>query len=157
MSKKGFTLVELLAVIVILGVIATISAPLLIGVIGDSRESAFRSSLTGIKKAIENDYSDNGFDTNRKYYYGGYENGTGGESTRTLKVRKSNGSYEEVVMSGEINGKGMGSVSTSGSINVGIFTDEYCGLVEGNDVKVLKIDSEISKSECISKINNMQY
>ena len=67
MNKKGFTLVELLAVIVILGVIATITSPILIGLIGDSRESAFKSSLTGVKKAIENDYSDNGFDTKRKY------------------------------------------------------------------------------------------
>ena len=157
MNKKGFTLVELLAVIVILGLVATITSPILIGLIGDSRESAFKSSLTGVKKAIENDYSDNGFDTKRKYYYGGYENGTGGTSTRKLKVKKADGSFEEIVMSGEINGKGLGTVSTSGSIAVGIFTDEFCGLVKGNDVDVLKIGEDVSKQECINRINLMQY
>lgn len=157
MNKKGFTLVELLAVILILGVIATITSPILIGLIDDSRESAFKSSLTGVKKAIENDYSDNGFDTTRKYYYGGYEDGTSGLSTRKLRVKKANGSFEEVVMSGEINGKGMGTVNSAGSIVFGIFTDDYCGLLTGNDVKVLKIGKDLTKGECIDRINDMQY
>ena len=157
MKNKGFTLVELLAVMVILGVISLIVVPIISDVISDSRQASFKSSLTGIKKAIETDYSDNGFDTSKKYYYGGYENGTGGTSTRKLKVKKADGSFEEVVMSGEINGKGLGTVSTSGSIAVGIFTDEFCGLVKGNDVDVLKIGKDVSKQECINQINSIQY
>ena len=157
MKKNGFSLVELLAVIVILGVIAVITSPVIMGVIEDSRQSAFKSSLNGVKKAIENDYSDHNFDTNRKYYYGGYQNGTGGASDKKLVVLVGPSTYEEIEMSGEVNGKGMGSVNSSGSIAVGLYTDQFCGVAKGNDVEVKKIDSEISVSDCIAWINGEQY
>ena len=70
MNKKGFTLVELLAVIVLLGVVALISTPIITGVIEDSRISSFKSSLNGLKKSIETDYGDNNFDSTVDYYYG---------------------------------------------------------------------------------------
>ena len=158
MNKKGFTLVELLAVIVILGVIGTITAPIVINLIDDSRQSAFKSSLNGIKKAIENDYSDNGFDTTVKYYYGGYENGntTASNSNKKLRVYDKNGNHLRYVeVSGQIIGKGRGSVTTSGTISVGIFTDQFCGIVKGNDISVFVIGKDISKSECITEINKI--
>lgn len=46
--KKGFTLVELLAVIVILAVIATITVPIVINVIQNSKESAFVDTAHGL-------------------------------------------------------------------------------------------------------------
>ena len=45
MSKKGFTLVELLAVIVILAVISLITIPLIMGVIEESKVGAFKDSV----------------------------------------------------------------------------------------------------------------
>jgi len=50
---KGFTLVELLAVIAILAIIMLIAIPLILGVIEDARKDAFRNSIRGAFHAIE--------------------------------------------------------------------------------------------------------
>jgi len=51
--KKGFTLVELLAVIVVLGVIALIAVPQILNVVEDSRKGAFKDSASGLLEAAE--------------------------------------------------------------------------------------------------------
>ena len=51
--KKGFTLVELLAVIVVLGVIALIAVPQILNVVEDSRKGAFKDSASGLIEAAE--------------------------------------------------------------------------------------------------------
>lgn len=51
--KKGFTLVELLAVIVILAVIALIAVPIILGIIDDSKKSANKSSEKLYLKAVD--------------------------------------------------------------------------------------------------------
>ncbi len=54
MKKKGFTLVELLAVIVILAVIALIATPMIMDVIEKSRRGAAIESVNGILEVAEN-------------------------------------------------------------------------------------------------------
>lgn len=54
MKKKGFTLVELLAVIVILAVIALIATPMIMDVIEKARRGAAIESVNGILEAAEN-------------------------------------------------------------------------------------------------------
>ena len=51
--KKGFTLVELLAVIVILALIALITAPVVLNVIENSRDKSYRRSVDLYGKAFE--------------------------------------------------------------------------------------------------------
>ena len=51
--KKGFTLVELLAVIVILGVLSLISIPMITNMIKDSRKGAFKASVQSVFRAYE--------------------------------------------------------------------------------------------------------
>ena len=53
MKSKGFTLVELLAVIVILAVISLIATPMVLGVIEKSKKSAAIESVNGIVDAAE--------------------------------------------------------------------------------------------------------
>ena len=48
MKNKGFTLVELLAVITIIAIIAVITTPLILNVIQTSKENAFKDSAHGL-------------------------------------------------------------------------------------------------------------
>ena len=53
-KNKGFTLVELLAVIVILALIALIATPIILNVISDAKKEAAKDSAYGYIEAIEN-------------------------------------------------------------------------------------------------------
>ena len=53
MKKKGFTLVELLAVIVILAIIALIATPMILNVIENAKKGAKESSALGYLDAVE--------------------------------------------------------------------------------------------------------
>lgn len=52
-NKKGFTLVELLAVIVILAIIALIATPIILGVIDTAKEGAAKDSAYAYIEAVE--------------------------------------------------------------------------------------------------------
>ena len=56
-NKKGFTLVELLAVIVILGVLLLIAVPSITGVIENSRKNSFVSSVNMVVDQIKSQVS----------------------------------------------------------------------------------------------------
>lgn len=47
-NKNGFTLVELLAVIVIIAIIALITTPIILNVVQSSRENAFKDTAHGL-------------------------------------------------------------------------------------------------------------
>lgn len=57
--KKGFTLVELLAVIIILGVLSLLIVPKVINTLNDSEEKTNMASAEGLLKAAEYKYQDN--------------------------------------------------------------------------------------------------
>ncbi|MGE5456087.1 MAG: glycine-rich protein [Ignavibacteriales bacterium] len=52
-NKKGFTLMELLAVIVILAIIAAITVPIIVGIIDRTRESSYKESVRSIFEATK--------------------------------------------------------------------------------------------------------
>ena len=56
-NKKGFTLVELLAVIVILAIILVIAVPKILSVIDDTRTESLESSAKMIISAAEREYA----------------------------------------------------------------------------------------------------
>lgn len=57
MKNKGFTLVELLAVITILAIVATITVPIVTGVIQTSKSKAFEDDAFSLSKAADNYYT----------------------------------------------------------------------------------------------------
>ncbi len=59
MNKKGFTLVELLAVIVILGLVTTIAAYSIFNVWGKSKEGLLKDRIQSIENAAITYYSEN--------------------------------------------------------------------------------------------------
>ena len=52
-NMKGFTLIELFAVIVILAVIALITTPIVLGIINDAKEASNQRSVEAYAKAVE--------------------------------------------------------------------------------------------------------
>lgn len=56
MKKKGFTLVELLAVIILIGLIAVLVVPKVTKTLKDSKESVNKSSVNGLVRTANNYY-----------------------------------------------------------------------------------------------------
>ena len=52
-KRKGFTLVELLATIVIISIIALITTAVILGVIADADKESFKSSVLGVIDSID--------------------------------------------------------------------------------------------------------
>ncbi len=57
MNKRGFTLVELLAVVVVLAVVAVISIPIVLNIIENARRGALENSARGLMEAANNYYA----------------------------------------------------------------------------------------------------
>lgn len=60
MNKKAFSLIELLAVIVIIGIIAVITFPVVDNIIEDSEKKAFKASVEELAHIVETDYNEFG-------------------------------------------------------------------------------------------------
>lgn len=64
MKDNGFTLVELLAVLVILGITALISVPIVGSVLEQMKVNNYRNSVYGLLRAVETDHTESGASTN---------------------------------------------------------------------------------------------
>lgn len=77
MDKKGFTLIEVLAVIVIIGVIAVITVPVIKDSLDDAKLNVAKDSAYGYKRAVE------------KYYFDKSMNNLNGNSNGVYTVNSS--------------------------------------------------------------------
>jgi general secretion pathway protein G len=57
--RQGFTLVELVVVVMILGILAAIALPRMVNITGDATDNAVRQSLSSLRDAIETYASQN--------------------------------------------------------------------------------------------------
>jgi prepilin-type N-terminal cleavage/methylation domain-containing protein len=58
-SKQGFTLIELMIVVAIIGILAAIAIPKFADLINKSKEGATKGSLSSVRSAIQVYYGDN--------------------------------------------------------------------------------------------------
>ncbi len=91
--KKGFTLVELLAVIVILSVITLITVPMVMNVIEDSKKKAAVESVNGISFPSDTRYYDlyKVDDLSKDEWYK-YTNSKLGDASKEVAISKTNSS-----------------------------------------------------------------
>lgn len=124
MKQKGFTLVEVLAVIGILAILAVITYPIIDDVITGSREKSFKASVEELVNAAEVDY---------------IENGRSGEIPYTLTTSTTFACSGCTALDyqGEIK-KGSGTITlTDGKVSdIDIANDLYKASLSGGKVKV---------------------
>jgi len=138
MNKKGFTLVELLAVIVILSIIALIATPLVLTIIDDTRYHGKNNSVNGLLDAAELYYSDTLL--------------TGD----TSKINGSTNLIDEIAISGEKPKDGTLYINENGDTAIAVVYDDVCYEKEFNDKKVSQ-SKDIENCKVSSKpvdINN---
>ncbi|MEK9145371.1 MAG: prepilin-type N-terminal cleavage/methylation domain-containing protein, partial [Elusimicrobiota bacterium] len=74
--KKGFTLIELMIVVAILGILAAVAIPKMAGLISRSQEGATKGNLGAVRSSLSIYYADNG---------GIYPNGPAGDDTTIVQ------------------------------------------------------------------------
>ncbi|MEK6749078.1 MAG: prepilin-type N-terminal cleavage/methylation domain-containing protein [Pseudomonadota bacterium] len=59
-GKRGFTLLELMVVLALVGVLAAVAAPVATRAIHNAKEAALKEDLTQLRKAVDDYYADHG-------------------------------------------------------------------------------------------------
>ncbi len=149
MNKKGFTLVELLAVIVILAIVALVTTPAILNVINNSRLEGAKDKAWGVINSVKSAYA--------QAQMSGYEDSTGNGvsvSGENLMVTFSNGAEafgsKKITMTGERPTSGTVTINkTTGTITcTDLYFKEngtfYC---TSSDGKSMKCDKESSASK----------
>ena len=115
MKKKGFSLIELLAVIVVLAIIALIATPIILGVIESSRRKAFEDTGYGVIDAVRHFYVDK---LSRE--------GVVGEQTFTFP-------NSGLSLAGTEPAGGSAHLSAEGKIAIAIHNNQFCVIKEENE------------------------
>ena len=127
MKKKGFTLVELLAVIVILAVIALIATPTILGVIDKAKRSSLQDSGYGLVEAAN-------------LYYAQYSNGKTVrfdiEDNQIITETENTLNYKGTIKNGTV------LINNKGEITVCINDGKYAAYKNYQDTKVTIVDSK---------------
>ncbi len=154
MRKNAFTLVELLAVIAILGIIATITTPIVLNVLTSAREKAFEDNALSLSKAADNYYAALTLDSETKIPL--LITYTNGEESN-LYLNNSNNQCETstdrmLEYSGENPYSGNIYIDKEGNVSMAIYDDQSrkCAIKEPGDKTVTITDK--TESEC--KLDN---
>ena len=67
-NNKGFTLIELIMVTIILGILAAVAAPRMLGTVQSAEEAAEVGVITALRAAVES-YAEDKYITDGRYQY----------------------------------------------------------------------------------------
>lgn len=131
--KKGFTLVELMAVIILIGVIGLISIPLIINTIDKQKAKSFKISVEGLVEAAKQDLESNGSKFPREYVYKVVNN------KRDLYLVKDNNEYESLQVSGLIKNQATARImyNNNGILMLYVKNKTYCAVKGRNDLDII--------------------
>lgn len=142
--KRGFTLVELLAVIIALGIIVGIAVPGITKIMEKSRIKAFEASVKGYIKAADMDNSDRG---GLKNYYS-IADGIVTEEKTNENIDVQTGTSEngslEIDNKGKVNGSIYNNRYCAKIIDSRINIDEECSYTSFDDGDVIYFNPETS-------------
>ncbi len=128
MKNKAFTLIELLAVIIILAIIALIATPIILNVIEDSRKSANRSQIEILLNGAET------------YYANGLLNDITFDETKEL--------YSEIKTTNEKPSNGSIKINSEGKIYLAIYLDGICYTKDFNENDIKENENITNPEEC---------
>ena len=142
--KRGFTLVELLAVIIALGIIVGIAVPGITKIMEKSKIKAFEASVKGYIKAADMDNSDRG---GLKNYYS-IADGIVTEEKTNENIDVQTGTSEngsiEIDNKGKVNGSIYNNRYCAKMIDSRINIDEECSYTSFDDGDVIYFNPETS-------------
>ena len=129
MKKKGFTLIEVLSVIVVLSIIFSISVPKILDIVEKSRRKVFFTSATSIVNTVKTEYFQNLYNKNFGYksyefdkkYPSGYK-----QNSETLKLK------------GDLPSIGTVKLKDNGKIALAVVShdERYCAKKDYSDAEV---------------------
>ncbi len=130
---KAFTLIELLAVIIILAIVALIATPIILDVIEDSKRSADISQVNLIIDAANNYYA--------------HSELTGNEFEEEL--------YGVIPFSGELPDDGSLKIDDDGNVLMAVYIDDVCynKYIDSNEIF---LEENISKESCLNKTKDVK-
>ena len=107
-SNKGFTLLELLGVMIVLSIISLIAVPIVMDSVNESRKSTLRNSYQSLLKAIDMNKSYDTINFSKMY------------------VVREGVLNPDVDYEGELEGDGTIVVNSKGQIKVLVHTEDWC-------------------------------
>ena len=120
MNKKAFTLIEVLAVIVIMGIIAFLAIPEVQSVIDKTNNKSFKASIEGLISSVKNEATSKYLIDNS--YIGVYQ-------IEDSKIISNNGfTYD-----GELPDSGYFVVDQKGIVSLAIHDDNWCAIKNKED------------------------
>lgn len=130
LDKKGFTLIEVLGVLVVLSIIVLITTPFIQDKITESKKNAFVSDVNGYLRATRNKNTEDG----------------------TTSFTISDGKISPTVdTKGEILGKGKIQYNRLGKAKANVWNDKYCAVKSYTDSKIAIIEDVKDYTTCMNK------
>ena len=131
MNKKAFTLVELLAVIVILAIIALIAVPMILNQIETAKKKALEDSAYGIIEAgkffyLENMVTATGINEVERYDFEVI-------NKKFVNIKNAN---QSLAFTGKMPKNGILQINSNGNTALAICDEKYCACKSITDVKV---------------------
>lgn len=128
--KKGFTLIELMAVIILIGIIGLISIPAINKTLAKQKMRNFTTNIKGLISSVKIDAEEDKFKFPRTYTYVD-------EELSLVEVRSVTTNKDLQISGKIIGGSGTIKYNNNGEMYVLIRTNDFCGLKYYNEELVV--------------------
>ena len=129
MNQKGFTLMEVLGVIMLLAVIAIITMPTILGVIDDSKLNAFTRSVDEMQNVVVMDYNEYARSGDIIYTF---------EDNNLMCTGCDDGSDLILDFNGDVEGEGNIIVNSGEVISLNIESDSFKAILKDGKLETSK-------------------